>query len=92
MFLAATARTGDAPRFSVTSTSRHLTGLAAQGRRYFAGPFLDCSEQPLGVLFVVLIQWYALARNRRGRPATWKGRAYLGRRLLETAQVERPIP
>jgi hypothetical protein len=29
MFLAATARTGDAPSFSVTSTSRQLTGPAA---------------------------------------------------------------
>ena len=73
MFLAATAHTGDAPSFSVTSMGRHLTGLAACGRRHFAGPFLDCSVQPLGVLLLVLIQWYALARIQLGRLATWKG-------------------
>jgi cellulose synthase/poly-beta-1,6-N-acetylglucosamine synthase-like glycosyltransferase len=31
---------------------------------------------PLGVLLLVAIQWYALARTLVGWPAAWKGRAY----------------
>ena len=32
--------------------------------------------RPLGVLTLVAIQWYALARKLAGRKAVWKGRAY----------------
>lgn len=31
---------------------------------------------PLGILLVLAIQWTALVRSRRGRPATWRGRSY----------------
>ena len=31
---------------------------------------------PLGILLVLAIQWTALVRARRGRPATWRGRSY----------------
>lgn len=31
---------------------------------------------PLGVLLLVILQWYALIRERIGKPATWKGRSY----------------
>lgn len=34
---------------------------------------------PLGVLTLLAIQWYALARDTLGRPATWKGRPYPAR-------------
>ncbi len=41
---------------------------------------------PLGVLFLVTIQWYALARNWLGRPANWKGRAYPAKPVLRAAR------
>ena len=31
---------------------------------------------PFGVLFMLALQWNALIRAARGRPATWRGRAY----------------
>ncbi len=34
---------------------------------------------PLGVFILLAIQWYAFVRDRRGRPATWKGRPYPAR-------------
>jgi hypothetical protein len=34
---------------------------------------------PVGVLILLAIQWYALAREALGRPATWKGRPYPAR-------------
>ena len=37
---------------------------------------LGAALHPLGVLLLVSIQWYALARRLVGRPATWKGRSY----------------
>ncbi|MFM2042676.1 MAG: hypothetical protein RLY86_1252 [Pseudomonadota bacterium] len=32
---------------------------------------------PLGVVLILAIQWTALIRHQRGRPATWRGRSYL---------------
>jgi hypothetical protein len=37
---------------------------------------LGAAAHPLGVLLLVAIQWYALARWMLGRPATWKERSY----------------
>ena len=37
---------------------------------------LGAAQHPVGVLLLVSIQWYALARRLVGRPATWKGRSY----------------
>jgi hypothetical protein len=31
---------------------------------------------PLGVLLLLILEWYALLRKLQGRPATWKQRAY----------------
>jgi hypothetical protein len=31
---------------------------------------------PLGVLGLLVVQWWALVRSLRGIPATWRGRAY----------------
>ncbi len=31
---------------------------------------------PLGIVVLLAIQWYALTRSLRGRPAAWKGRVY----------------
>jgi hypothetical protein len=45
---------------------------------------------PLGVVVLVMIQWYALTRTLLGRPANWKGRPYPARTILESAQQERP--
>ena len=30
----------------------------------------------LGVLALLVVQWWSLIRAARGRPATWRGRAY----------------
>lgn len=38
--------------------------------------WLSIPAHPLGVLFVLAIQWTALVRARRGRPAVWRGRSY----------------
>ena len=38
--------------------------------------FETAASLALGVLLLVSIQWYALARRLVGRPATWKGRSY----------------
>ncbi|WP_428389011.1 glycosyltransferase [Mucisphaera sp.] len=34
--------------------------------------------RPLGMVVLVAIQWYAMVRSLRGRPVTWRGRAYAG--------------
>ncbi len=59
--------------------------VAALGLSYYArwAPTIRCRQSwfgavfhPLGVLIFVAIQWYAFARDRAGRPSTWKGRHY----------------
>ena len=42
----------------------------------FRQPWLAALLHPLGMLAVLVVQWSALARALRGRPATWRGRAY----------------
>ena len=42
----------------------------------FRQPWLAALLHPLGVLAVLVVQWSALVRAARGRPATWRGRAY----------------
>ncbi len=46
------------------------------GVLWFRQSLVGALLHPLGVLVVVAIQWYALARSLFGRPATWKGRRY----------------
>jgi hypothetical protein len=45
---------------------------AARYRQSWRGALLH----PAGVLVLLALQWYALARKLAGRPATWKQRAY----------------
>ncbi|MGE3537416.1 MAG: glycosyltransferase family 2 protein [Candidatus Tectimicrobiota bacterium] len=61
-----------------------LGTLAAYGprlamRRRFRQPLGGALLHPVGVLLLVLIQWYAWSRACLGRPATWKGRGYTDR-------------
>ncbi|CAO3441625.1 hypothetical protein [Azospirillum argentinense] len=46
--------------------------LALRFRQSPAGALLH----PVGILILLAIQWSALLRARRGRPAEWRGRAY----------------
>ncbi len=46
--------------------------LAARFRQPWGAALLH----PLGVLAVLVVQWASLLRAARGRPATWRGRAY----------------
>jgi len=45
----------------------------------FRQPLLGALLHPAGVLILLAIQWYALARDVLGKPATWKGRPYPAR-------------
>jgi cellulose synthase/poly-beta-1,6-N-acetylglucosamine synthase-like glycosyltransferase len=42
----------------------------------FRQSWLGALLHPLGILVLLAIQWYALARSVFGRPAQWKGRSY----------------
>lgn len=42
----------------------------------FRQPWLMVPLHPIGVCALLWLQWAALLRARRGRPATWRGRAY----------------
>jgi hypothetical protein len=44
--------------------------------RRFGHPWREALLSPLGILFLLVIQWYACVRALYGRPTTWKGRAY----------------
>lgn len=46
--------------------------LAARFRQPWAAALLH----PLGVAALLVVQWWSLIRAARGRPATWRGRAY----------------
>jgi hypothetical protein len=46
------------------------------GAVVFRQSWLGALLHPLGVLLLVALQWYALARALLGRPANWKGRSY----------------
>ncbi len=45
--------------------------------RRFRQPVLGALLHPLGILALLAIQWYALARTLAGARVTWKSRAYL---------------
>ena len=45
----------------------------------FRQPWLAAVLHPLGVLTLLVVQWWSLIRAARGRPATWRGRAYTAR-------------
>ncbi len=42
----------------------------------FRQPWAAAALHPLGIGALLWLQWSALVRARRGRPATWRGRAY----------------
>ena len=42
----------------------------------FRQSYLGATLHPLGVLFLIVIQWYAFVRDRLGRPVSWRGRPY----------------
>ena len=42
----------------------------------FRQPWLAAVLHPLGVVALLVVQWSSLVRAARGRPATWRGRAY----------------
>ncbi len=42
----------------------------------FKQPAVSALLHPVGVLALLVVQWAALVRSLRGRPATWRGRAY----------------
>lgn len=44
--------------------------------RRFRQPVWSCTVHPAGVLFLLLIQWFALGKKLLGRPASWRGRHY----------------
>ncbi len=48
--------------------------MAIRFRQRWTGVLLH----PVGVLAVLALNWSALAAQMRGRPAVWRGRAYLG--------------
>ncbi len=42
----------------------------------FHQPWIAAVLHPLGVAALLAVQWWSLIRAARGRPATWRGRAY----------------
>ena len=42
----------------------------------FRQPEVSAMLHPFGIVALLIIQWAALVRTLRGRPATWRGRAY----------------
>jgi len=42
----------------------------------FQQPRISAVLHPVGVLALLAVQWAALVRSLRGRPSTWRGRAY----------------
>jgi len=65
----------DPSRMAVAAVLCSL-GLRALVALRFDQPLRDVPLQPLSVLSVLVVQWAALIRALRGRPATWRGRAY----------------
>jgi len=42
----------------------------------FGQPCSSALLHPVGILLLLVIQWMALVRSLRGKPAEWKGRSY----------------
>ena len=71
LLLVLTAPTVPAVTALVLSIGLRLV-LAARFRQ----PELSALLHPLGVAALLVVQWAALLRSLRGRPATWRGRTY----------------
>lgn len=59
---------------TVATALGYSTRLAGVVR--FRQSLLGALLHPVGIVTLVLIQWYALGRMILGKPATWKGRSY----------------
>jgi hypothetical protein len=44
--------------------------------RRFGQPLLSAMLHPLGILLLLVVQWYALVKQIFGRPVAWRARAY----------------
>jgi extradiol dioxygenase family protein len=44
--------------------------------RRFQQPLVSALLHPLGVVLLLVVQWYALARQVFGRPVAWRARSY----------------
>ena len=42
----------------------------------FSQPAMSAVLHPAGIIALLAVQWSALIRSLRGRPAMWRGRAY----------------
>jgi hypothetical protein len=51
-------------------------GVRAILAQRFRQPLISAFLHPVGMTFLLLLQWAALLRAAIGRPATWRGRAY----------------
>jgi hypothetical protein len=58
----------------IGTVAAYLPRLAAVRR--FRQPLADALLHPLAVAIFLVLQWTALGRKLRGRPAGWKGRSY----------------
>jgi hypothetical protein len=52
----------------------YLPRLLAIGR--FKQPLLSALLHPVGILLLLIVQWYALVKQVLGRPVAWRARAY----------------
>lgn len=62
------------PLAVIAAAAAFLPRLMAVTR--FRQSFLGALLHPAGVLILIAIQWFALIRTLRRRPAVWKGRSY----------------
>jgi hypothetical protein len=58
--------------------------------RRFRQSWLGASLHPAGIMIFLAIQWHALLIAARRRPATWKGREYLGMRRSDRLEPHDP--
>ena len=82
IFVAAQGRAAQVAGVAILLSLAVRMAAAGRYRQSWASAWLH----PLGVLVLLAIQWYALARERFGKPAEWKGRAY----AIEPKVVTRP--
>ena len=60
--------------------------------RRFKQPLLSALLHPLGIILLLVVQWYALAKQIFGRPVAWRARAYAsgtGEEISETQKDSR---
>jgi hypothetical protein len=45
----------------------------------FKQPIVSACLHPLGILLLLMVQWYALGKQVVGRPVSWRARSYASR-------------